>query len=229
MAKRNPGTSSSKRVEHNPDDAFIGGVLQASSWAQQNRQLLTIIGVALAVIVGGLWYWVSFQGGVEQQAIGELERIQQTVGLGDSDAARGELQTFLERFGGTRSAGEARMILGQLHLEAGDAGQAIVVLEDAMRDLDEPVNLQSAMLLGAAYETEGRTADAISTYRRVASEATLAFQVTDARMAAARLLEAEGNTAEAISTYERVLDELEETSPNRALVQMRLAELRARS
>ena len=228
MAKRTTARSSA-RVEHNPDDAFIGGVLQASSWAHKNRQLLTIAGVALLVVVGGLWYWISFQGGVERQAVGELERIQQTVGLGDSDAARGELQTFLERFGGTRSAGEARMLLGQLHLEAGDAAQAIVILEDAMRDLDDPVNLQSAMLLGAAYETNGRTADAISTFQRVASNATLPFQVTDARMSAARLLENEGNLAEAIRTYETVLEDLDETSPNRALVQMRLAELRARS
>ncbi len=229
MAKRTPGASARERVEHNPDDAFIGGVLQASNWAQQNRQLLTILGIALAVVIGGIWYWLSFQGSVERQAVGELERIQQTVGLGDADAARGELGSFLERFGGTAPAGEARLLLGQLHLEAGDAAQAIVVLEDAMGDLGEPVNLQSALLLAAAYETADRPEDAIQAFQRVASAASLPFQVREARMAAARLLEAQGNPAEAIRMYEQVLDDLDDDAPHRSLVEMRLAELRART
>ncbi|MEZ4414676.1 MAG: tetratricopeptide repeat protein [Gemmatimonadota bacterium] len=227
MAKRS--TAASARIEDNPDDAFISGVVQASDWAQKNRQILTIGVVALLVILGGAWYWRSFQRGVETQAVGELERIQSTIGLGDRDAARGELGAFLERFGGSRSAAEARMMLGQLNLEAGDAAQAIVVLEPAMGDLDEPVNIQAAMLLGAAYENAGRLQDAVRVYRRVGSSATLPFQVTDAKMAAARLLEAEGDAGAAAVLYQEVLDGMDEASLERAEVEMRLAEARARA
>ena len=228
MAKR-PTAATPQRVEDNPDDAFISGVVQASDWAQKNRQLLIIAGVVLVVLIGGFWYWRSFQQGVDLQAVGELERIQATIGMGDRDAARGELNTFLERFGGTPSAAEARLLLGQLHLDSGDPAQAIVVLEPTVSDLDDPVNLQGGMLLGAAYENAGRMDDAIRVYRRVADAADLPFQATEARLDAARLLAQEGDNSGAAALYQRVLDDLEEGDLQRPMVEMRLAEVRARS
>jgi predicted Zn-dependent protease len=208
-----------------PDDKFIATTMEVTAWARQNTQKLVIGATSLAIILVLVVYYVGFRSSMEVRAANELDQIQQTIGLGSPDAAKGRMAQYLERYGNTPSAGEARMILGQLHLETGTPQDAVEVLAPMARDLSNPLNLQAAFLLGAAYEDQGRFEDAEDLYMRLANRADLEFQVRDALRGAARMRTRLGNYAGALSLMEEIRDGMEPGDPERAEVDMRIAEL----
>jgi tetratricopeptide (TPR) repeat protein len=149
--------------------------------------------------------------------------------MADVQGAQTELGTFLERFGGTAYEGEARLLLGDLYLRGGSPQQAQAVLRPLGESPGEPLEFQAATLLAAAYEQDGRGAEAERVYLEIANRSDLDFQVRDALEAAARLRAERGDTEGALDLYERALDGLEEGSPERGLYQMRMEELRSGS
>jgi len=209
------------------DDAFLARVLEFTAWARSNTQVLIgLVAVLVMLVLGGVYY-LNHRTNVRVQAVGQLEAIQQTMEMGQRDAARTELNQFLERFGGTRYAHEARMLLGQLALEGGDPQEAIRVLEPVGGALGDPVAQQAAFLLASAYEDAGRAEEAERLYLELARRVDLRFQVRDALAAAARIRTDQGNAAGAAELYRRILETLDADDQGRAVFEMRLAEVEA--
>jgi Flp pilus assembly protein TadD len=206
------------------EDVFVAKVFEVSTWAQRNSQLLILAGVALALLLGGAIYYASYRRDMDDQAIQALEAVQQVVAFGLPEEAEVRLTEYLGRFGGTRHATEARLLLGQLHLKQGRNEQAITVLEEAKGSADDAMRVQSQMLLGRAYEAAGRMADAEQEYMEISNAADLAFQERDALANVARVRTLQGNHAGAAEIYRQILSDLEESDPERGLYEMRLAE-----
>ena len=229
MTKRHPGQRrvSSDRNEHE-DDIFVARILEIGNWLKSNQQFVTIGAVALVILLASGLYYRNYRATLAEQAANQLEQIHSSVALGDREGAKNALIVYVDRFGGTPYAGEARMLLGELYLASNDADQALVVLEPMAESPREPLEMQAASLLAAAYEQEGRIADAEATYLRIADRSELDFQVRDALAAAARIRATQGNTQGAAELYRRILDGLEENAPDRGTWEMRLAEVQNR-
>ena len=229
MAQRHPSSrrrGGESRGEE-AEDVFVAKILELSNWARANSLVLTLFGLALVLVVGGVLYYVNFSRSLENQAIAQLEQIHQTVQVGDPATARAQLTQFLERFGGTPMAGEARLALARLDLREGQPDQAIQVLDRSDLSLDDPMGVQIENLKAKALEAAGRPRDAERAYLRVADAAELDFQRVDALADAARLRSSQGNPAGAAQLYQRILDQLDPDSPDRGLYEMRLAEAHA--
>ena len=228
MSKRHPGQRRlpTEAPEHD-DDVFIAKILEIGNWVKTHQQAVTIGLVVIVVGVASAIYYWNYQATQANQAANQLENIHESVALGDREGAKEALAVFLERFRGTAYAGEARMLLGELYLSTDDAQQALAVLEPLAASPREPLELQAASLLGAAYEQEGRWADAEATYLRIANRSDLDFQVRDALASAARVRASQGNAEGAAQLYQRILDELDENAQDRGIYEMRLAELKA--
>jgi len=226
MSQRHPGAR--KAVHQSaaePDDLFIARVLGLTNWARGNQQALTVGVVVLVIAVLGGLYYRSFQGQLGEQAAQQLEVIHQSIAINDTEGAKIDLATFLDRFGGTAYEGEARLVLGELYLESDDPQQAMAVLRPLGTSPRSPIEFQGAALLAVAYEQEERWEDAEDVYMAIASRSELDFQVRDALSAAARIRGDRGDIAGAIELYERVLSEMDENAPNRGVYEMRIAEL----
>lgn len=227
MSQRHPTSRrTAQKQPENPDDLFVAKVLQVSNWANQHRQALIGIGVAVAVIVAGGLYWRTYQQSLLQQATQEFVTIQQTLALGGAEQAKADLQLFLQRFGGTRSAEEARLLLGQLELETGSPENAIAILEELAGNRT-PLGMQATFLLAAAYEESGNVAEAERMYLAVANRSDMSFLVRDALAQAARIRMEGENYTGAAALYEEVLTYFEESDPGRQVFVMRLAEAQA--
>jgi predicted negative regulator of RcsB-dependent stress response len=230
MSQRHPAARrTTPQSSNEPDDVFVARVLHLGKWAERNQQVITVLLVVVAIGVAGLVYYRSYRRSLGQQAAQQLELIYQTVAMADTEGARTELATFLERFDGTPYAAEARLLLGDLYLRDGSPEQAQAVLRPLGESPGEPLEFQAAMLLAAAYEQDGQTADAERTYLAIADRSDLSFQVRDALEAAARLRAAQGDSAGALELYQRALESLEEGSPERGLYEMRIQEIRSAS
>ncbi|MFW6199102.1 MAG: tetratricopeptide repeat protein [Gemmatimonadota bacterium] len=229
--KRRP----SRQGSDSPEDALSARLLSLGAWARENTQVVVISGIILAIAAAAGLYYYNFQQDVRMQAAEEFERIQQTVvGVGDTQTALTELQTFLDRFGDTPLAPEARLLLAEAHLNEGSPQQAIETLQPVVGNLGPPIAIQAAFLLGSAYEEAGQYGDAEELYLRIADEAELTFQVRNALAAAARMRAESEDYAGAAELYRRILDtyddqEEAEGTPegDRATYRLRLAEMEA--
>ncbi|MGI9626199.1 MAG: YfgM family protein [Longimicrobiales bacterium] len=227
MAKyRKPGSRPKKVPDAvDQEDAFVAKAFEVTSWAQRNRRAATLGIGALAIGVAAFLYYGNYKNTLGQQAAAQLEQLQRRLDAGDPTGVQEDLQVFLQRFGGTPFAGEARLSLGQVTAEMGDPEGAAEVLEPAARDVDEPLGAQAAALLAAIYEDSGNLAAAEGLYMRLADRAELGFQVRDALADAARLRVQQGDAAGAVALYDRLLGEMAEDDPTRGVVEMRRAEL----
>ena len=228
MSQRNPGTSKTTSASSaEADDVFVSRVLHASKWAERNQQILTVLAVVAAISVAGLLYYRSYRRSLGEQAAQQLELIYQTVAISDTEGAKTELGTFLERFAGTAYEAEARILLGDLYLRDGSSQQAQAVLRPLGESPNGPLELQAATLLAAAYEQDGQAGEAEAIYLVIANRSDLDFQVRDALEAAARIRTERGDTEGAVELYERAIEGLEEGAPERGLFEMRIEEIRS--
>lgn len=226
---RHPAARRKHSDEQAIHDLFTARILEIWVWLQGHTRTLVVGVGALSIFVAGGLYYRSYRGSLRVQAAEQLEQIQQTVASRGIETAKRQLESFVARFPPTGPAAEARILLGQLHLESGNAQAAIQVLEPMARDLDTPLNLQAAFLLATAYEESARANDAEALYLRTADAAHLDFQRRDALAAAARIRAHKGDPAGTRDLYRRLLKTLPHDHPDRALYELRLAEYEART
>ncbi len=227
MAQRHPGSSRSRPGETKTaeaDDVFIARILEFIGWAKGNSQVLILFGIAVAVVLLGSVYYVNWRSGQAELAVGELERISQSVGVSDPEASKISLEQYLERFAGTPYAAEARLLLAQLYLDGGQAGQAMATLDASSVSLREPLGVQLATLEARALEAQDRGGEAEALYLQIAEQAELAFQQIGALDDAARLRTEAGDFAGAAELYQRLLDEHEFSVEQQGIYEMRLGE-----
>ena len=228
MSKRHPGSRRAhQEPSADPDDIFLARVLAVGNWARANQQLVMILGVVVAIGIAGAVYYNGYRETLVEQAAEQIESVHQSIMLQDTEGAKNELITFLERFSGTAYEGEARLLLGDLYLQSADPQQARQVLEPLGSSPRAPIEFQGAALLGAAYEEEGRLDDAEATYLRIAERSELDFQVRNALSNAARIKVSQGDGEGAIRLYQRALDTFEANEPARGIYELRIQELMA--
>jgi predicted negative regulator of RcsB-dependent stress response len=210
-----------------PDDAFTAKVLEVSVWARRNTQLV-IGGVAGVVVVAlGVWYAVNQRSANLIEASTQLEQVQQAAAMSPTDEAVAELERYLARFGKTPYGMEARLVLGELLLEAGRTSEALAALSAVAPGFGDPLQIQATYLLAAAYEQAEDWDGAIRIYRDLSSRAEMNFQRREATEGLARAHLAKGDIPAAISAYEALIAEFEEGEPIRNYFEMRLQEIQS--
>lgn len=225
---RKPGSRPSRPV--NPaeqEDAFVARTLEVSNWAQRNRPTLTAGVILVALGIVALVYYARYREDLGETAAARLEDLQLRLEAGDQAGVQADLQVYLERFGSTSSAGEARLTLGQVTADLGDLPGAVEVLEPIAGDVGNPLGAQAAALLAAISEDAGNLQMAEGLYERLAERARLGFVARDALADEARLRASQGDYDAALVLYDRLLEEMEEADPDRGVVEMRRAEMAA--
>ena len=223
---RHPASSPRPEGKKEAEDVFVEKTLELIRWAKQRSQTLILIGIVVVVAAAGIVYYVKYRSSWEEQAIARLEQVQTTMGFGERETAKADLYQYIEQFEGTVYAMEARLTLGQALLEDGTPEEAIDVLAPAVREMaSQPIGVQAAFLMAAAYEESNRPEEAERLYLRIANSTDLNFQLYEALSGAARIRMAAGYNAGAAELFQEVLSTLEANDPQRGFGEMRLAEV----
>ncbi len=209
------------------EDAFVAATLEASNWAQKNRPIVTLGVVVVALGVAAFMYYGRYRDTLNTNAALQLEELQLRMASDDPATLQADLELYLDRFGSTPFAGEARVALAQVATDMGDREAAAEVLRPMAGDVGDPLSSQAAAMLAAIAEDMGDLQVAEGLYERLADDAHLRFQRRDALASAARLRHAQGDPAGALAHYDRLLAEMDETDPGRGVVEMRRAEVAA--
>jgi predicted negative regulator of RcsB-dependent stress response len=226
---RHPSARRVHRQETAPDDAFVAGVLETTVWAKRHRRTIIIAGVTAAVLIGGLLYWLSYRSDLRERANTELTQVRAVALSGNVPLATRELQQYLDRFGGTPAAREARMLLARVHIEGNQPQQAVDIIRGDARNVRSDMGANAAFLLASAYEAAQELQRAEEVYLRLGDDARFSFQRQEALDAAARIRLQRGDHAGALQLYERLVETTPETSPDRQVFELRLGEARARA
>lgn len=226
---RHPVARRVQRQSTHGDDVFVERVLEGSVWIKENARTLVIALVALIVLTLGFVYYRSTSARLRDVAETELTTIRQTVLAGNAALAVRDLETFLDRFGGTKAAEEARLLLGRAYLDNGEPQKAIDLFQNEVGDLGTPMGVQAGMLLAGAYEMAAQPDQAIATYLRIGERARFDYQKQLALDNAARIRFERGDAAGAVELYDRILQIVPASSPDRQVYELRRAEAAARA
>lgn len=211
-------------------DPFLQMILRGVAWTQRNQTVVIAAAVVLIVGLGGFLYYRNFQQQVREEAATQLQQIEsqmQTAGAPDTLILR--LQDFVDRYGDTRYAHEARILLARVRSEQGSPDRAVELLRPVSnRPVDTPLGYAANQLLAHAYAGSGDTARALEVLARLADGARFEFQRTEARAARAQLLAARGDLQEAERLYRAVVDSTASDAPDAPLYRSRLGEIQAR-
>jgi predicted negative regulator of RcsB-dependent stress response len=208
------------------DDAVMLRAAEMAEWTRKNATAVIVAAVVALALVGGLLYYRVYKSQRAERAAMQYLQVQATLPNDTTQAIR-QLDTFASRFDGTTEAAEARMAAAQLWLQKGQAARAA----DAVRPVAEggtPVADQGAWMLGAALAQANRRQQAIDTFLELARDTKLAYLKQDALTQAAILREQGNDWRGAAELYAQVAESMEKGSPDRAIVEMHLAEVRAR-
>lgn len=228
MTKK-PSSSRVRRDDDVPDDAFVGTIERIIAWGQENTRQVTI-GSAVILVIAAVAAWMIIQQrSLEANAQARLAQVQQTVASGNAQLAIRDLESYLDTFGSTDVADQARLTLADLLTTHAQPQQAIDALADLPRRIDAPFGLPAARLEAAALEQMGRYDDAISAYDRIAANARFPYQRREALADAARLQLQYGSPEQAVDHLQRAVDTFEEGEAGRGYFEMWLAEARAQA
>lgn len=209
------------------EDRIMEKIAQATAWAQRNSRVATLSLLLLVGAAGALFVYMDYRSDLESQAAVRLDEIR--LGMRGTPPAqiRAQLGNYIDQFGSTRTAGEARILLAEMELERDSAAAAIGLLEPII-DLDGgPLGYNAGWLRAVAEEERGDREAAVEWYERLADAAPHEYQRRRARAALARLYEYAGEYTAAEEIYAE-LAAVEDPAES-AFYGVKLGEVRARA
>lgn len=212
---------------HEREDAFVRTVDRVVVWVRSNTVTVVVGAFALAVVVGGALWYMSYQQNLEQRANQRLAQLRSEIASGQNPAPLAAMETYLERFGGTEAGMEARIVLARQQLATGQGSEAVSTIQPAVEATspDEPTGFATRRIQAQALEAAGRTEQALEVLSQLADQARFDFQRRLASAERARILRDAGRLEEALGVYERLAAQAEETEAT-SLYAVRAGEIR---
>jgi len=197
-------------------------------WVRAHERTVAIVGAGVALVAFGVWYAIAAKGRREAFAARELSQARASADAGNLPLAASDLSRIVGSYGGTRAGEEAKLLLGEVRLQQGQASLAVTDLQ-AWVDAgpSQEFRPQAYELLGSALEQTGQERSAGDAYKSAAGAADAAgyrYLSASNLLNAGRAYATGGDTVAAISALEQIVKDFGETTAA-SEAKLRLAEL----
>jgi len=173
---------------------------------KQHGQKLAIGAAVVVIAAAAGWLYMSSEQRKENFASRELTQARSEAEAGNLPLAASDLSRLIERFRGTRAAGQAVIVLNQIRLIQGQRDVAVNDLQQFVRSgVPDYIAASAYGLLGGGLEDQGKLREAGAAYREAAGKAQLDFLKAGYLLDAGRALAAAGDSAGARAAYGEVL------------------------
>lgn len=201
-----------KRVKKQDD--LITTYENALSWYETNKKLLTNVGIAIAVLIAGGWFYSNNNRTNNEKAANEFAKVFSYYDNGQYQLAinglpeknvRG-LQAIVGDYGSTQYGNIAQFYLANCYFNTGEVDKALEAFEDA--SLDAPI-LEASRIAGiaACYEVKQNHADAAKYFEKAGKSNTNDPNTAEYLANAARNYALSGNKEQAIELYKLIKKE----------------------
>lgn len=209
------------------EDRIMQKIAQATAWVQQNSRVATLAALLLVGAVAAVLVYMDYRSDLEAQAAVRLDEIRMGMRGTPPAQIRAQLGSYVDQFGSTGTADQARILLAEMELER-DSAQAAIRLLEPVIDLDGgPVGYNAGWLRAVAEEQRGDREAAAEWYERLADAAPHDYQRHRALAARARLHEYAGEYGPAEEIYADLA--AEEDAAQSTFYAVKLGEVRARA
>lgn len=179
------------------EDRVMETVARVSRWMQENRRVTTLALVAVVAAVAAGFVYLNYRSDLRERAAVRLDEIRLSSRNMTPAQLRTQLTTYVDQFGSTHQADEARLLLAEMQLDQDSVARAVQLLQPVV-DLDaHPIGYNAGWMMAVAEEQRGDPEAAARWYERLADAARHDYQRRRARAARARLYEYAGDYAAA--------------------------------
>ena len=196
-------------------------------WISLHRNALGWGALAVAVILGGGWFYQRSQSLKSERAEKAYYQARQEELAGNPALAAADLRKMSERYAGTRAATQGRMYLAQIYFNQKKFKEGIAELKTAEKHLgsgdDFAVGVR--VLEANGYEELKDLANAADQYRLAAETSRFPNDKSRYRAYQARALMVAGKRAEALAIWEDLAKD--EANPFALEAKLRIGELQA--
>ncbi len=195
-------------------------------WMLLHKRELTWALVALAVIVGGFWFFERSQSIKAQRAETAYFQARQSASAGNIPLAISDLKKVVARYEGTRAGTQAALSLSQAMFDQKQYKEGIAVLKQVEAKAPDDFRPSIHVLEAAGYEELKDFVAAAEQYTLAAKATEFPVDKIKYQAGAARDYMAAGKTEEAKAIWTELAKD--ETSPDGAEARVRLGELTAK-
>lgn len=144
-----------------------------SDWFEVNSKLVTGAVIAVAVVVGGWWFYTRSQHLKAERAERAYYSAQQSMAVGNLPLAESDLRKMITRYDGTPAAMQATLTLAQILYDQGKHQEGVTFLKQATPKLEasEEFAASGHLMLATGYEQLRRFAEAAAEYQAAAKNA----------------------------------------------------------
>ena len=189
---------------------------KTEDFLKKNQNVIMAIGVAIVVIVGGLWLYRS---SIKEQTIEAQAEMFQAVYYFEADSLNKALNgdgnnlgflDIADEYSMTDAGNLASFYTGVIYLKQGQYEDAISYLEDFSTP-DLLVQARAYSLIGDGYMELDELEEAIKYYNKAANYKPNQYFTPQYLMKLAMAYEAISDYASAVLTYEKIMDEFSES------------------
>ena len=197
-----------------------------TDWLLLHQREVTWGAIALAVIVGGFWFYERSQSIRAQRAETAYFQARQSVMGGNSPKAVADLQKVVTRYEGTQAGAQAALSLAQAYYDQKKYKEGIDALKKAEAKAPGDFKASIHSLEAGGYEELRNFAAAAEQYKLAADVTRFPADKAEYRASAARSYAAAGKAAEAKAIWTDLAKD--DTGPMAAEARVRLGELEAK-
>jgi predicted negative regulator of RcsB-dependent stress response len=180
--------------------------LNWAEWVAKNGRKAAIGTGFVVLLVAAVFLYRTSQIRKESFASQELTQARNSAESGNLPLAAADLSKIMERFGGTKAADEAAILLNQIRMLQGQRDVAVNALQQFVRGRHpDYVEASAYALLAAGLEEQGKAKDAGEAYRQASAKARLDFQQAQYLLDAGRVFAVAGDSTAAKAAYNEVL------------------------
>jgi predicted negative regulator of RcsB-dependent stress response len=193
-------------------------------WTDYGRLIVTAV-VAFVLGVGGIQGWKYYKRSQAQQASIEFGKLDEAVAKGDMTEIRQVGSDIVDRFPGTSYAPMAALVVAKTERDAGELDAAASQLEWAVQNAkSEEARMLAQLRLAGIFLDQEKYDAALKALDANVSQAFVALY-SDLR---GDVLFEQGKAAEARAAYQQALEQSDELSGWRNIVQIKIDALGAK-
>jgi predicted negative regulator of RcsB-dependent stress response len=195
-------------------------------WIALHKTALSWGALALAVIIGGGWFYERSQALKSERAEKAYYQARQEAALGNTALASADLKKMADRYAGTAASTEARIYLAQMYYDQKKFKEGVAELNMAEKNIASEDFAPSVHVLEAnGYEELKDFVNAADQYRLAAESSRFPNDKGRYRAYQARALMAAGKRNAALAIWEDLAKD--EGSPFELEAKLRIGELEA--
>ncbi|HEX9249394.1 MAG TPA: tetratricopeptide repeat protein [Gemmatimonadaceae bacterium] len=196
-----------------------------TEWFMLHKREVTWAAVALAIIVGGVWFYERSQSIKAQRAEAAYFQARQSAASGNPLAVS-DFQKVASRYEGTSAGTQAALTLAQMLYDRQKFKEGLAVLKKAETKASRDFRPSIHVLEAAGYEEQKDLTTAAEQYKLAAEVTRFPADKAEYQAAAARDYMAAGKTDQAKAIWTALAKD--DTGPVSAEARVRLGELEAK-